>query len=77
MVDIRVKDGKQYSKTVYYTKGHPKNPMTFEEVVAKFRRCLAFSARPFPEANAERINELVSGLERLDDVSEITRLMAP
>ncbi|MBI4331744.1 MAG: MmgE/PrpD family protein [Chloroflexi bacterium] len=74
---IKTKQGREYSKTVLYPRGHSKNPLTMDGVVEKFRRCLPFSARPFPEKNVDRIIEMVINLESVPDVAEIARLLAP
>lgn len=76
-VTIRTKDGNEYSRTVYYVKGHPKNPMTMNDVTDKLRKCLPFSARPLPAQAVEKIIELVGSLEQVDDVTRIVRLLAP
>ncbi len=76
-VTIKTKDGKEYSKWVYYSKGHPKNPMTMGDVIEKFRRCLPFSAKPLPEENSEEIIKMVSNLEEVDDVTKIIELLVP
>ncbi len=77
VVIIRTQGGKEYTKSVHYVRGHPKNPMTMDEVGDKFRRCLPFSAKPFPEETAEQIIRMVSNLEETSDVAEIARLLAP
>ncbi|MFC2067255.1 MmgE/PrpD family protein [Chloroflexota bacterium] len=76
VVSIKTKDGKEYSKKLYYVKGHPKNPMSMDEVIEKFRKCLPFSAKKLPERNVEQIIEMVGELEKVDDVSKIARLLS-
>ena len=77
LVTIKTKDKKEYSKLVYYTKGHPKNPMTMGEVIEKFKRCLPFSAKPLPEKNSEEIIKMVSNLEDVGDVAQMVKLLVP
>jgi 2-methylcitrate dehydratase PrpD len=77
VVTIKTTSGQKYTRKVYYTKGHPKNPMTMDEVRAKFRRCVPFSARPLHMKNAERIIAMVRNLEEVSDVSEIAGLLVP
>ena len=77
IVTIKTKGGKEHTKMVHYVKGHPKNPMTIDDMVEKFRACLPFSATPI---SGDRMNEIVrtvANLEQVDDVAVIARLLAP
>jgi hypothetical protein len=47
-------------------------PMTEEEVAAKFRDCAAFAH--MPADRVEKAIELVLGLEKVDDIRELTAL---
>ena len=53
-------------------KGHPENPMSFDEVAGKFRACVALGRPGW--ADMERAIDLVRGLEKLDDSGAIARL---
>jgi 2-methylcitrate dehydratase PrpD len=75
-VTIRTKDGREYSERVLYVKGHPKNPLTFDEVAHKFRMCVPFSAKSLPQGNMERVIELVRELEKVSDMSEVISLLS-
>ena len=74
IVEIKTKGGKTYSTRVEYAKGHPHNPMSFDECVAKFNKSLAYSAEPVP--GSQKIIEKARHLEEITDVAEIARLMA-
>ncbi|MFC1926578.1 MmgE/PrpD family protein [Chloroflexota bacterium] len=76
-VTITTRDGARYSKLVSYAKGHPNNPITIEEMPERFRKCVAFSPRPFAERNIDELIELLLNLEQVDDVSSIVRLLVP
>jgi 2-methylcitrate dehydratase PrpD len=76
-VEIRLKDGRAFSRQVTGVPGDPDNPVTPEVIETKFRDCIAFSASPLTQANVERAIALVRDLENLSDVSEIMRLLAP
>jgi len=54
-------------------KGHPRNPMTMEEVEEKFKKCLRSSARPMREEQASALIKAVKELDTLTDVSQIVR----
>ena len=76
-VTIKMKGGKEFAKRVIDVKGSPKNPMSINDLTVKLRSCLPFSARPLPEKNVERLIELLTHLEKVDDVTRITKLLTP
>ncbi|MFC1963697.1 hypothetical protein ACFLVL_03645 [Chloroflexota bacterium] len=76
-VTIKTKAGASYSKLVRYAKGHPNNPITMEEMPERFRKCVAFSPRPFLNHNIEELIDLVLHLEEVDDVTSIVKLLVP
>lgn len=63
-------DGKQHTARVLYHRGHPENPMSDEEVEAKFRH-LATSV-----LDSKQIDAVLKNLWRLEDVSSVGGLMA-
>ena len=65
---IRTKDGRELTKLVKYPRGHAGNPMTDEEVVAKFRRQ---AAAVVSSGTAQRIVDLAFSLDELDDVGPL------
>ncbi|MBI2831986.1 MAG: MmgE/PrpD family protein [Chloroflexi bacterium] len=72
-IEIVTRGGKVYRKHVEadMVKGHPKNPLSRDEVVRKFRDCAPFSARPFPAGNIDKISQMVWDLEKIDDVTAL------
>jgi len=74
IIEIALKDGRRISGRADFGKGSPANPMSYEEVADKFRECAAFSR--WPRDRAERVIELVRGLEDLRDVRELTALLS-
>jgi 2-methylcitrate dehydratase PrpD len=75
-VRITLKDGRQATKRVDHVKGHPKNPMSFDEVVDKFWQCVPHAAR---ERNHEKMKaavEMLRDLENATDVRELIGLLA-
>ncbi|GAI10704.1 unnamed protein product, partial [marine sediment metagenome] len=46
VVTIKTKSGKSYSKRVDFPYGHPKNPMTTDDLLEKFRDCVSYAAKP-------------------------------
>lgn len=74
-IEIRMKDGKTYSKLMETATGSPEKPATFEECVSKFQGCIEFSSRPLPKENADKVIEMVSRLENVGDIRELIRLL--
>lgn len=73
-VRIRTSRGEFYRR-VDFVKGSMENPMSMEDIVVKFRKCVAFSARPMSDQTAEHIIEAVVSLERLDNVARLAELL--
>lgn len=75
-VEIRTKHGPAYSRTVEFAYGHPKNPVSKQDLVDKFRDCAAYAVRPVPKANVDRVIELIGRLEQVDDVGQVMGLLS-
>ena len=73
IIDIHLKDGRTVSGRADFGKGSPANPMSYDEVADKFRGCAAFAN--WDTARAEQIVEMVRGLESLESVRDLTRLL--
>ena len=65
---IRMHDGRELIKLVKYPRGHAGNPMTDEEVVAKFQRQ---AAGVVSAATARRLVDLAMSLDELADVTPL------
>lgn len=75
-IEIRLKDGRRLRAEQRGGRyGHPERPVSREDLVAKFRECASYSARPLGEATVERLIAMVEGLETIEDVAEIARLV--
>jgi len=69
---IRTKSGQAYRKRVDYPKGDPNNPMSDEEVHAKFHKL----AKPLmSQKQIKNIIDTVSLLENLEDVGHLMQLL--
>lgn len=71
--DIYTKDGRQFSRRFEYHIGQVQNPISKEEVGNKFRRM----ASMIGDKNADAIIDMINDIERLDDISRLTRLFRP
>ena len=67
-VTIKLSSGKIVSKQVNYHKGHPKNPMSDEDVEKKFR---ILTKKQLNKDRAKRALEIVWNLEKVNDVSKL------
>jgi 2-methylcitrate dehydratase PrpD len=74
-IDIELKDGRTISGRADFGKGSPVNPMSDAELSDKFRECAAWGR--LPQAQAEKVIDLVFGLEKLKSIRELTRVLAP
>ena len=73
-VEIELDDGRRVGGRIDYGKGSKANPMTDEEVAAKFRLCAEYAG--FPADRTEDVIETVGRLETLPDIRELTSLLA-
>jgi len=76
-VEIAMSDGSSHTLERDVAYGNPRRPMSWDDLVEKFRDCVLHSARPIPFENVERVIERIAELEAVDDVGEIARLLAP
>lgn len=72
-LDIRFKDGRTISTRTDAARGSASLPMTEDDVAQKFRECAQFAGHS--GAVAERVIETVLGLDKLDDIRKLTRLL--
>jgi 2-methylcitrate dehydratase PrpD len=70
---LTLSDGSRLTTTVLAPHGNPSDPVTNDEVVAKFR---SLTARVMPGARASGIERAVLGLPGADDVSPLIDLLA-
>jgi 2-methylcitrate dehydratase PrpD len=75
IIEIKTKDGKQYSKHADIAYGNYRKPITKEDLVAKFRDCVSYSAKPVSKEQVEKVISMVDGLEKIKDVSKIVRML--
>ncbi|MGD0917166.1 MAG: MmgE/PrpD family protein [Thermodesulfobacteriota bacterium] len=72
---IIMKDGKEFSEFTDTPKGHStKNPMSKDEIIAKFWTNVEFS-QTVTRKNADRLLTLLGNLEELDQVDRIVELL--
>jgi len=67
-VTVKLSSGKVISKQVNYHKGHPKNPMSDQDVEKKFR---ILTKRELSENQAKRALDMLWTLEKVNDLSKL------
>ena len=67
-VTITCTDGSTFNKRVDFPRGHAENPMTDDEVIAKFR---GLTHGLMTDKSAERILEMAWDLDKLNDVTPL------
>jgi 2-methylcitrate dehydratase PrpD len=75
-IEIEMRDGRKYLKSVSHSDTLlERQSMTADEVIEKFRNCLSFAPKFAVVENCERIIDMVDQLEKVDDVSELVKLL--
>lgn len=72
-VVLRLRDGRTCSRKGDVIKGDPENPISWEELCLKYRDC---AGRFLPAPEVDRLLELVSNLETLDDITRCIQVAA-
>jgi len=71
-LNIKLKGGCQFSQHVEVPKGWPKNPLSEEELVAKYRDCARLV---LSSSDIDRSVELLKNLEDLADITELMNIL--
>jgi 2-methylcitrate dehydratase PrpD len=72
ILTLKLKDGRTITGKADFGKGSPANPMSYDEVAAKFLDCAAFAR--WPEQKAKQIVAMVRKLEDVPNVAALTAL---
>ncbi len=73
-VVLKMESGDTYRYKVDHPKGEPQNPQSPEELEAKFRKCARYA--DYDEPVISRVRDMVADFEHLNDVAELTGLLA-
>ncbi|ROZ78027.1 MmgE/PrpD family protein [Ramlibacter sp. WS9] len=71
IVTIHTTDGKSYTERVDHGLGAPENPMSQEQLVAKFRDCAGYSINKMSKQSIDRVVELCLDLDNVSDIGEL------
>ena len=72
IVEVSLKNGTMHSQRVDWPKGYPNNPLTQEELVAKFLRLVT---TVISKERAEEIIAMVDRLEQVENIGELAKLL--
>ncbi len=73
IVEVHLKNGKHYEKEIRFPKGDPENPLSWQELSAKFQ---SLAARAIPDARCEQIVHEVKGIQASTKLADIWKLTA-
>jgi 2-methylcitrate dehydratase PrpD len=74
-IHTTLKDGRKLSKETIYMKGHPRNPLTEQELVDKFMMCVPYSAYKISDEVADNVIRAILNLDEVADV--VSALLLP
>jgi 2-methylcitrate dehydratase PrpD len=73
-IDIKLKDGRTISGLADFGKGSPANPMSYDEVAAKFLECAEFAR--WDQGKAKEVVGVVAEFEKLSDIRGLMALVS-
>lgn len=78
-VDLLVEatDGTRIARSLDVAPGFPGRPLTDAEHRSRFDECVDYAAIPFPAAQAKRLAEAIAGVDQLEDVRLLAKLLVP
>jgi len=74
-VEVRMQGGDIFQKKEDLPYGHPKNPMSDEEIIAKFKDCARYAKKVLSEEKVDQLVEKILNLENVKNIKEITQIL--
>ena len=74
LIDIELADGRHVTGAADFGRGSPADPMSYDEVAAKFHECAAFAR--WPKDRATSVVSMVRDLAELASIDRLTALLA-
>jgi 2-methylcitrate dehydratase PrpD len=74
-VELVTTDGRAYSKTGTAVPGTTEAPLTWPDILSKFRDCMAASVNPLPAHEVTAVGRHLRSLEQASDATEILRTL--
>lgn len=72
ITEITTKQGRKYSCRVDYPKGHPRNPMSDEELQHKFR---TLTIKAMGEKRTQQLIDTIYGVEKMRDTGQLMKML--
>jgi len=76
VIEVKVRSGDLFTMREDFAYGHPKNPIAMDDLIAKFRDCCNYSAKPLSADVVDKVIHLVTHLEEVEDVAQIVQLLS-
>ncbi len=76
IVEVKTHDGDSFVKREDIPYGNPKNPMSDEELTAKFKDCARYSKKVLGEDRVDGLMNMILDLERVKNMKEIAEILA-
>jgi len=76
-MEIETTDGQKFSERKLFPWGNPKDPMSMEDCLKKFKKSVKYAYRVFPNNQIDRIMNMLSNLEQLEDIPQLVRSLVP
>jgi 2-methylcitrate dehydratase PrpD len=74
-VEIVTRDGRTFERLGDNVPGSPQSPLTWDDIVDKFRDCASVSATAISSERIEKVQQMVRRLESVDDVAVLVELL--
>lgn len=71
---FELRDGRRHEITLDHVFGHPHAPLSAEQNLDKFRRCVGYASKSLGDERAEALVAAVADIENLDDAADLARL---
>lgn len=75
-VEIFTNSGSHWLREGKAVPGNADNPLTWDQIRAKFRECAAVSAQALSGEKLDQAEDMAQNLEKLDDAADLIRLLA-
>lgn len=76
-VEVTLKNGTKLRQVSPFVLGHPKNPMSWDDVTEKYWRCVPFSATQISKAKFQRAVDICKDMEKVQDMRELINALTP
>lgn len=74
-IELKTKDGRSFSRLVEKLRGAPDDPLSGDEMAAKFHACCDMAVSPLPTERRKAIIDAVNRLEEVGDLRDLTALL--